>query len=405
MGFSQSVANAQPCIPYPDCLFLTPGAFETHQAEVDQTLTAQPTVRSSSTPSYNPLVTSTPSPTMVGDTGCPNFEPDYNDLDPKYIKECSRCFNLPTPTPGRIATKIIPTAKIQSPDSTAEVTSEPTDEVPGGGGATATAAPTNTPAPTLDPWVTVSFDLTLDDYDIEIHPHACTGNPAGHWVLGQGIKPDFGGCGGGVWAYQITWTMNDLMPSTVRNFTLHGSFGDTNYFTLSGDPAVGPYIPADFDSTLLRIRRWDDERDYRSWSITDVTEGVVLESVSFEYNAGFSPTLTPSPSPSPTSTWEWVGQRPNCTVPVYRNDNPAVGFDGLDEFRYDCYILLPPFTLSLPSNQGVPGANDLGWQGVELCVHWIVFPSITILGWVFEPNLIFGLVMVGAILRNYIMHL
>jgi len=366
VSFGVLPSNAQTFTPDPDCcstIVPTPGAIQTNTPE---------------------FYTVTPQPDKDR-TGCPEEDFDQDNLDPSWVGVCSRCLeDRATPVATIQQFILVTKPPIGTPGSVAAVpTLPPMYHTPTPGGV---VLPTGTPAPTAtgeaDDWHSVFYDFTLDHYNMQVYPHACTGNDQGAWNPGFGWQPVYGGCGGGVWAYQIKWTMDELLPPLARNFTLHGVFGSTDYFTLSGDPQTAPYITPDFDSTIQRVRRWNDERDYRGWAITDVGTGVVLEGLSFEYfgqEGEFDEDDEPTPTPAPTVPAMLF----LCDDPQYTDISvPIVDIDFDDsDLGENCYTIVPELNVTVTD-------PDIVYVGLQLCVQWKAVPALSLLGLTFTVDLI-----------------
>lgn len=420
--FPSSRSNAQPCIPYPDCLAMTPGGLETEAAGSLATQTAYATMYGTplktSTPSYNPFGTATPTASF-GDGGCPPVQPDLNALEPRYRVECSRCWTQPTATAGRFGTKVpFPTVKFNTP--TLAFSGTPTiDGVIGGETATLTPAPTNTPTLTPTPQVMeLYWDFRTSTHGATVIPYDASSLPDEGFVNDGVYTPGYG-FGTTTTVYHVGGVeyVGQFLEVLLPNDSVLYQPGMIAYaIYYYGDAYAGTRSPwVQFPSTgvVSGGSRGANQKGYNSG--TDLRGSVLLSTylgtehsyitgISFIYN-GYSPTPTLSPTPSLTLTPVPTlvdGQRQFCFEPVYRNTTPVVSGVSWSEFSYNCYVLWPAITIPIVSWQGVPHSQDIHFNGFELCVHWLTFPAIVILGITIDPSTIIGFGFVMMML-NYIM--
>lgn len=170
--------------------------------------------------------------------------------------------------------------------------------------------------------------------------------------------------------------------------------------------------PAGADVSIGFSSQW------RSYGVYNMTLWPVY------YSVPIYPTATPVPTaagPTPTPV---LGGTPsslpggsgyigdNCDVVEWRSQDEKSGKDVLEwewsgwTSEPECYVIVPEINETIPLDK-IPllhlDAVDVSWPGFELCVMWIEFPKVTLLGftvsldWFLLP-LVAGLI--GLIIRS-----
>ncbi len=116
------------------------------------------------------------------------------------------------------------------------------------------------------------------------------------------------------------------------------------------------------------------------------------------------PTPTSAPTLAPTSTPTPVPGSLDCTVIEWRenvDDLADFGFETEEWVRSgDCYTIVPAWSLSIPAIPllGFDGLT-LAWDGLQLCIDWVTFPVIEILGVRFSSSLALVVVVGFLVVR------
>jgi hypothetical protein len=111
--------------------------------------------------------------------------------------------------------------------------------------------------------------------------------------------------------------------------------------------------------------------------------------------------LTPVPTntPMPTATMAITPTLADIckTPPFLRDSTPVVSEDWADliiSTETDCYDLIIQKEITIPGFLGLWQEFSAGWDGWQLCVHWVQIPEMRILSWVVPTSVItIGLVI------------
>jgi hypothetical protein len=99
----------------------------------------------------------------------------------------------------------------------------------------------------------------------------------------------------------------------------------------------------------------------------------------------------PPPAPTPTITATWLSPTPwatsdpdRCRTFDWRDDVPAGDVDiDWDDLVVEgaCYTVLPQAEIDVPGLPlGIGGGAHIEWDGFAVCVNWVRFPTVQVLG-------------------------
>lgn len=380
----------------------TPGGPTPTSGYVDLALTATANARTPDVKTVTPVGT-------PDRTGCPGEWLVPDGLDDDYVATCSRCILSGMPTteaviPGFIMATIPP---LGSPPA-AFPTIAPMYKTPTLGGLV--APPTYTPAPTATPdlfeW-TQSFDFTESSFGW------VTSGPSdiwGEYVEGQGFSQTYfsGSQPGYADRYnflRVFWEP----PHAIRLTEIRSTWVSINDYGVDDyeshyyvcdencDDEFTPGAGVDLSTgTHTTINFVGDASGVGEIGLEAYAAANDFYLVAVQIKGIGTPPFVTDPTPTPPPTAAPTQKVVLCSSPIYKDlDTPIASVNvTTSTIGTDCYIVIP----AINSEDWL---LDVGLRGdeLELCVEWLLIPSISILGVEVPVDMIF-LVVIGYLVKR-----